>query len=109
MRLYQDESDRDQTTVGTRPDTGTARQMPMPRPRAWLSNGGKRGGARKRISMDGGQNSLTTLFFLVAAVLVFLKLRSVLGRRTGDEPARFERYRADRAAAEAQAAAKAEN
>lgn len=59
--------------------------------------------------MDGSQNNLMTLIFLVAAVLVFLKLRSVLGRRTGDEPARFERYRADRAAAEAQAAAKADN
>ncbi len=56
--------------------------------------------------MDGGQNNLMTLIFLVAAVLIFLKLRSVLGRRTGDEPARFERYRSDRAAAEAQAAAK---
>jgi predicted lipid-binding transport protein (Tim44 family) len=58
--------------------------------------------------MDGSQTNLLTLFFLVAAVLVFLKLRSVLGRRTGDEAARFERYRAERAAAEAQAA-KAEN
>ena len=58
--------------------------------------------------MDGGQNNLMTLIFLVAAVLIFLKLRSVLGRRTGDEPARFERFRTDRAAAEAQAAAKAE-
>ena len=59
--------------------------------------------------MDGGQNNLMTLVFLVAAVLIFLKLRSVLGRRTGDEPARFERYRSDRAAAEAQAAAKADS
>lgn len=58
--------------------------------------------------MDGGQNNLMTLIFLVIAVLIFLKLRSVLGRRTGDEPARFERYRSERAAAEAQAAAKAE-
>lgn len=58
--------------------------------------------------MEGGQNNLMTLIFLVIAVLIFLKLRSVLGRRTGDEPARFERYRSDRAAAEAQAAAKAE-
>lgn len=58
--------------------------------------------------MEGGQNNLMTLIFLVIAVLIFLKLRSVLGRRTGDEPARFERYRSERAAAEAQAAAKAE-
>ena len=59
--------------------------------------------------MDGSQSNLMALIFLVAAVLIFLKLRSVLGRRTGDEPARFERYRADRAAADAQAAAKADN
>ena len=58
--------------------------------------------------MDGSQSNIVTLFFLVAAVLIFLKLRSVLGRRTGDEAARFERYRAERAAAEAHAA-KAEN
>jgi predicted lipid-binding transport protein (Tim44 family) len=60
------------------------------------------------MSMDGSQSSIVTLFFLVAAVLIFLKLRSVLGRRTGDEAARFERYRAERAAAEAHAA-KADN
>ncbi len=61
--------------------------------------------------MDGSQSNILTLAFLVAAVLIFLKLRSVLGRRTGDEAARFERYRADRAAAEAQATqgAKPEN
>lgn len=58
--------------------------------------------------MDGSQSSIVTLFFLVAAVLIFLKLRSVLGRRTGDEAARFERYRAEQAAAEAHAA-KADN
>ena len=32
-----------------------------------------------------GSNDLITLFFLVAAVLIFLQLRSVLGRRTGHE------------------------
>jgi predicted lipid-binding transport protein (Tim44 family) len=58
--------------------------------------------------MDGSQSNLMTLFFLVAAVLIFLKLRSVLGKRTGDETARFERYRAERAAADAQAS-KTEN
>ncbi len=58
--------------------------------------------------MEGGQTNLMALVFLVIAVLIFLKLRSVLGRRTGDEPARFERYRSDRAATEAQAAAKTE-
>jgi predicted lipid-binding transport protein (Tim44 family) len=37
-----------------------------------------------------------TLVLLIVAVVVVLKLRSVLGRRTGDEEARLERYRAER-------------
>ena len=37
---------------------------------------------------------LFTLISLIVAVVVMLKLRSVLGRRTGDEEARLERYRA---------------
>ena len=54
--------------------------------------------------MDSGQGNLALLILLVVAVLAFIKLRSVLGRRTGDEPARYERYRAaERAAAEARA------
>jgi predicted lipid-binding transport protein (Tim44 family) len=32
-----------------------------------------------------GSNDFVTLFFLVAAALIFLQLRSVLGRRTGNE------------------------
>jgi predicted lipid-binding transport protein (Tim44 family) len=32
-----------------------------------------------------GSNDFITLFFLVAAVLIFFQLRSVLGRRTGNE------------------------
>lgn len=47
--------------------------------------------------MDG-RIDFTTLFFLVLAVVVFLKLRSVLGRRTGDEEARMERYKSQRTA-----------
>jgi predicted lipid-binding transport protein (Tim44 family) len=39
---------------------------------------------------------LLTLVLLIVAVVVILKLRSVLGRRTGDEEARLERYRAER-------------
>jgi predicted lipid-binding transport protein (Tim44 family) len=39
---------------------------------------------------------LFTLISLIVAVVVILKLRSVLGRRTGDEDARLERYRAER-------------
>lgn len=37
-----------------------------------------------------GSNDFITLFFLVAAVLIFLQLRSVLGRRTGNEKPPFE-------------------
>lgn len=47
---------------------------------------------------------LFTLISLIVAVIVILKLRSVLGRRTGDEEARVERYRAERARQETAAA-----
>ncbi|MGE3066935.1 MAG: Tim44/TimA family putative adaptor protein [Hyphomicrobiaceae bacterium] len=43
--------------------------------------------------MDG-RIDLTTLLFLVLAIGIFLKLRSVLGRRTGDERTRYERLKA---------------
>jgi predicted lipid-binding transport protein (Tim44 family) len=39
-----------------------------------------------------GSNDFITLFFLVAAVLFFLQLRSVLGRRTGNEKPPVEPY-----------------
>ncbi|AJY45192.1 Tim44/TimA family putative adaptor protein [Martelella endophytica] len=46
-----------------------------------------------------GTSDLITLFFLVAAVVIFFQLRSVLGRRTGNEKPRYEqpavRSRAD--------------
>jgi len=46
----------------------------------------------------GGNIDVLTLVFLVLAVVVFLKLRSVLGRRTGHEQSRFERYKAQQEA-----------
>jgi predicted lipid-binding transport protein (Tim44 family) len=49
--------------------------------------------------MDG-RIDVSTLLFLVLAVVIFLKLRSVLGRRTGDEQTRFERYKAQREASQ---------
>jgi predicted lipid-binding transport protein (Tim44 family) len=49
--------------------------------------------------MDG-RIDVTTLLFLVLAVVVFLKLRSVLGRRTGQEQTRYERYKAQREASQ---------
>ncbi len=41
-----------------------------------------------------GSSDFITLFFLVAAVLIFLQLRSVLGRRTGNEKPPFDPYSA---------------
>lgn len=43
-----------------------------------------------------GQIDLITLISLIILVVVVLKLRSVLGRRTGDEETRLERYRTER-------------
>jgi predicted lipid-binding transport protein (Tim44 family) len=45
--------------------------------------------------MDG-RIDVSTLLFLVLAVVIFLKLRSVLCRRTGHEQTRYERYKAHR-------------
>ena len=50
-------------------------------------------------AMDG-RIDVSTLLFLVLAVVIFLKLRSVLGRRTGHEQARFERYKAQQEASQ---------
>lgn len=44
------------------------------------------------------QIDLPTLLFLVVAVIVFLRLRSVLGRRTGDEEARYRSQKSQRTA-----------
>src|SRR6185295_17894804 len=49
--------------------------------------------------MDG-RLDVSTLLFLVLAVVIFLKLRSVLGRRTGHEQTRYERYKAQQEAAQ---------
>ncbi|MDX2290357.1 MAG: Tim44/TimA family putative adaptor protein [Hyphomicrobiaceae bacterium] len=54
--------------------------------------------------MDG-KIDLITLISLIVAVVAILKLRSVLGRRTGDEESRLERYRAEARAQEAAASA----
>ncbi|AMM86209.1 Tim44/TimA family putative adaptor protein [Martelella sp. AD-3] len=37
-----------------------------------------------------GTSDLITLFFLIAAVVIFFQLRNVLGRRTGNEKPRYE-------------------
>ena len=49
--------------------------------------------------MDG-RIDVTTVLFLVLAVVIFLKLRSVLGRRTGHEQTRYERLKAQQEAAQ---------
>jgi predicted lipid-binding transport protein (Tim44 family) len=58
--------------------------------------------------MDG-KIDLITLLFLVLAVVVFWKLRGVLGRRTGDEATRYERFKVQQRQNEAQAAANAKD
>lgn len=50
-----------------------------------------------------GVNDFVTLFFLVAAVLIFLQLRNVLGRRTGNEKPRFDPYAANERTAQTKA------
>lgn len=39
-----------------------------------------------------GSNDIVTIFFLVAAVLIFIQLRNVLGRRTGNEKPPHDPY-----------------
>ena len=48
--------------------------------------------------MGGSGIDVLTIVFLVLAVVIFIKLRSVLGRRTGHEQTRFERYKAQQEA-----------
>jgi predicted lipid-binding transport protein (Tim44 family) len=48
-----------------------------------------------------------TIFFLIAAVVIFFQLRNVLGRRTGNERPPFDPYTAGRKAKDAPAASKA--
>jgi len=43
-----------------------------------------------------GTDNIITLFFLIVAALIFLNLRSVLGKRTGSEKPPFDPYRENR-------------
>ncbi|TCT44671.1 Tim44/TimA family putative adaptor protein [Martelella mediterranea] len=56
-----------------------------------------------------GTSDLITLFFLVAAVVIFFQLRSVLGRRTGSEKPRYEQSQARSRAETVDAATKEGN
>lgn len=52
-----------------------------------------------------GQIDIFTLLFIVMALVIILRLRSVLGRKTGEDDARVERHKAEqraRAAAQSQ-------
>ena len=49
------------------------------------------------MAYDMGVFDFGTIFFLVAAVVIFFQLRNVLGRRTGNEKPPFDPYRAARA------------
>ena len=42
-----------------------------------------------------GTDNIITLFFLIVAALIFLNLRSVLGKRTGSEKPPFDPYSRD--------------
>jgi predicted lipid-binding transport protein (Tim44 family) len=50
-----------------------------------------------------------TIFFLIAAVVIFFQLRNVLGRRTGNERPPFDPYTAGRSRGDKDASAKPEN
>lgn len=47
--------------------------------------------------MMNGSDSILTIIFLVLAVVIFWRLRSVLGRRTGSERQPFDPYRREQA------------
>ena len=55
-------------------------------------------GARDRLAEDMEFFDFGTIFFLVAAVVIFFQLRNVLGRRTGNERPPFDPYTAARTA-----------
>lgn len=46
----------------------------------------------RRFRIEMGSFDFVTIFFLVAAVVIFLQLRNVLGRRTGQERPPFDPY-----------------
>jgi len=58
----------------------------------------------KGLADDMGFFDFGTIFFLVAAVVIFFQLRNVLGRRTGNERPPFDPYTAGRAKKDAVAA-----
>ena len=53
-----------------------------------------------------GNFDIFTLVFLVLAVVIVLKLRSVLGKRSSEDDARVERIKAEQKRAEAEEKAK---
>jgi len=78
------------------------------RPR--FPEGGQAGPARTgfELAENMGFFDFGTIFFLIAAVVIFFQLRNVLGRRTGNERPPFDPYSASRTR-EADAAQKSEN
>jgi predicted lipid-binding transport protein (Tim44 family) len=53
---------------------------------------------RDQLAKDMEFFDFGTIFFLIAAVVIFFQLRNVLGRRTGNERPPFDPYTAGRAA-----------
>ena len=49
-----------------------------------------------------GTDNIITLFFLIVAALIFLNLRSVLGKRTGSEKPPFDPHSRDQRTVDSQ-------
>ncbi len=65
--------------------------------------------SRDRLAEDMEFFDFGTIFFLVAAVVIFFQLRNVLGRRTGNEKQPFDPYTAGRSRGDKDVAAKPDN
>jgi predicted lipid-binding transport protein (Tim44 family) len=58
----------------------------------WRLYGKTKNQNQSSLAVFMGSSDFVTLFFLVAAVLIFFQLRSVLGRRTGNEKPPFDPF-----------------
>src|SRR5207342_752138 len=67
------------------------------KPPRWARSSPRRGTeAKGSVAEDMGFFDFGTVFFLIAAVVIFFQLRNVLGRRTGNERPPFDPYTAAR-------------
>ncbi len=82
----------------------------------WFNQNGKcsrdRKGEMPDPSISGRRHGIFdfgTIFFFIAAVIIFLQLRNVLGRRTGSEKPPFDPYTSARSADAAPASGETDN